>query len=446
MADGGRNVTIIAGIYTLIQGLLWSLASIYYLAVHDCLLSNPLIDYTGNKENVNVYTLLYASYFNGSSCNNGGPIFKGISTPPPSSFRTYYLMYCYAIISSIWIPVSVLLVVSAIYKVRGAYGTYLYLPWIFVTFGITTVDIFGATFYSVDISNTLSADDYVHFLGAKSTWEEVTGVSKNGQDPAAPAVIMLLFCCRIILFWFLNVALIIHCIKECQRIRTLDLQSPITTDDIEDDERFRTWSRPDVNRPLHFNKNGKNINDQPKSPVKLNRGRKNGVAEVNINEDRNIIHENEQIIPENEQIEESRTNPRVLYKVDEFGIPIEEIRIPRLQNSYTESNGSDTTIGSPVFDYLGRPAQISRNREEYTNGIDAVRPKNLSSKEILRNQAPWSYLHPSLPPQISPPASPPIPAPDYAGSHPPKTQFSYTPSKPSQIKKRYSNRGVREVK
>ncbi|XP_075229340.1 uncharacterized protein LOC142328994 isoform X2 [Lycorma delicatula] len=415
-----------------IQGLLWSLISIYCVAVYDCILDNPLVVHS---ENVNVYTLLYASYFNGSACN-GGPNFNGLTEPAPSSLRTYYWMIGYAILSAIWIPVSILLIASGVTKVRGVCGSYFYLPWILFSIIIAVTDVVAVVFYSIDISKTMSADDYVIFLGARGTWQSVTDTTKTGKDPAAPAVIMTLFFSRFIIFWFLNTSLIFHCIKESRSIQKFNLEGSITSSCCNDDERFRTWNHTYITKQ-DLNVSKRKLN-RPSAPAnRVHKSKKNGGSEVNINEERNIIHETTSHIPE---LESSQTNPRILYKVDEFGIPIEEIMIPRVQNYCATSSctGSEIPAGSSVFDCLERPANTAPHRytTEHPSGAERSKSQNLYSQE-LRGQAPWSYLHPCPPPQ---PAPPTIPTPDYANN--PQQQLPYQQSRRTSVKKPYGNHRV----
>lgn len=81
-----------------------------------------------------------------------------------------------------------------------------------------------------------------------------------------------------------------------------------------------------------------------------------------------------------------------------------------------------------LFDYIN----YFRGGTEHPGGPERTRSRNLSSQE-LRGQAPWSYLHPSLPPQQIPPT---IPTPDYINK--PQQRSPYQQSRVTPAKRKYS--------
>lgn len=117
------------------------------------------------------------------------------------------------------------------------------------------------------------------------------------------------------------------------------------------DDKFRSWNRPTFNQHTHNKNNFEEINKSNEKITlpKSSKIDKHVIPEVNMNEKRNIMNKDIQ----NSRLEESKTNPKVMYKVDEFGIPIEEIKLPHTSNS-TGSIGIDTPISTPIFDNINK--------------------------------------------------------------------------------------------
>ncbi|CAB0008620.1 unnamed protein product [Nesidiocoris tenuis] len=110
-----RTASIIAGFYTLLQSILYSVITIYGCSVYTCLAAVPF-DAANPKNKVS--DLLYLAYFKGSCRVPAGEvIFPGEST---AAERTYLVLIVYGIASAIWIPTSTLLVVADFIKFVGS--------------------------------------------------------------------------------------------------------------------------------------------------------------------------------------------------------------------------------------------------------------------------------------------------------------------------------------
>ncbi|RZF48080.1 hypothetical protein LSTR_LSTR002146 [Laodelphax striatellus] len=390
MADGGgRKLTIFAGIYTLMQGSLWCLAAVYCICFYKCIFKYPFPN--GAKDSSGFYTIFYSSYLNGSC--DGNPIFQGLRHAADSSQRTFYWMLGYSVLSALWALVSILLLVPNICNKNGSHSSKCtYYPWILITALVVISDVVSVIIYIMDISHTLGTHDYLDFIGASGSWEDVTGIAWKGQDTAAPAVAMTLFSSRLIIFWLLNFVLLYRIVNQCKSISLPDIDDT--------DKKYRSWEKPIISeRQMEERTNPTQYLDPDPRNWK-------GVAQR-----RQVKMSDSGQRHNNYQSHAQQAPPRVTYKLDEFGIPIEEVRSPRAEN-YLDY-GSEVPIVRPLREpnLLRRPS----NR---------VAGQSMPPEE-LRGQVPWSYLRPPPPKpsspspgqqqqqQQQPPRGPVIPAPDY---------------------------------
>ncbi|BES98097.1 Hypothetical protein NTJ_10912 [Nesidiocoris tenuis] len=193
-----RTASIIAGFYTLLQSILYSVITIYGCSVYTCLAAVPF-DAANPKNKVS--DLLYLAYFKGSCRVPAGEvIFPGESS---AAERTYLVLIVYGIASAIWIPTSTLLVVASVSRVKGKNGALMFYPWIFNTLVMILMDLAGGIWYATDILKTMTVADFIKFIG-----------STVGPRPAdfdgisvIPSCIMVGFFTRGIILWIINIIL-----------------------------------------------------------------------------------------------------------------------------------------------------------------------------------------------------------------------------------------------
>uniref|UniRef100_A0A0A9ZB34 Uncharacterized protein n=6 Tax=Lygus hesperus TaxID=30085 RepID=A0A0A9ZB34_LYGHE len=193
MRQSHRTASIIAGIYTLLQALIYTIFSIYGCAIYTCLATFPFSVDSNHKES----DLLYLAYFKGK-CRAlvGQP-----QVEADSATRTYYFLIVYGIASAVWIPTSTLLVVASVSRVKGRQGALLFYPWIVNTIILVLMDVVGGVWYGLDITKTLTVTEFLAFLGSQ------VGPVPSGIDgiTVAPAIIMGAVFLRGIVFWIINV-------------------------------------------------------------------------------------------------------------------------------------------------------------------------------------------------------------------------------------------------
>ncbi|XP_039286181.1 uncharacterized protein LOC111044325 [Nilaparvata lugens] len=292
-------------------------------------------------------------------------------------------MVVYSVLSALWVLVSILLLVPNICSKKGSRSSKCtFYPWILITALIVITDVINVIIYIMDITHTLVANDYLKFIGASGSWENVTGMAWKGQDTAAPAVAMTLFFSRIIIFWLLNLALLYRVIRKCKHHTLHNLPDV--------DNNMDKWEKPIIGqqRPTEQRSN---------APLYLDPEPRNW---------KGVAQRRQQERPSNLHLSQPPT--KVTYMLDEFGIPIEEVRSPRAEN-HLHYGGAGAEV--PIIRPIREPGLLRRPSNR-------VAGQNMPPEE-LRGQVPWSYLRPP-PPKASSPSStsqmvggPIIPAPDY---------------------------------
>lgn len=451
-----RTASSIAGIYTLVQAILYTVFAIYGCAIFSCLAKYPLTIDGEHKSNY----LLYLTYFKGKCdahpAGNFGPKFVGESN---SAERTYYFLIAYGIASAIWIPTSTLLVVASVSRVKGSTGALLYYPWICNSVVLLIMDVVGGVWYGIDISKTLTASDFKTFVGIN------VGPLPHNTDgiTVVPSVIMTAIFLRGIILLILNAIFLGVVIQACREVK----KSFSTSEFIRGSTSKTIQRQMEKNEELHKHEDPEVRWVKVTEEVMLPR------LEVPTPERVNYVPES------SEPGRADKSEPRQIYDL-EYPIspqsPIGDAPSPVIKRrSSLHRMGS-----SPVFDVKGNPTgetfpfpqdpnlrynlndppsrfqYVERCREEREREMNRERQiewetdrelarmreldrerqdrefqrlKGAAEEDKLNNQRPWSYVNPSdlkltprydqtvrprfAPPEVSP--KPSIPAPDYSG-------------------------------
>uniref|UniRef100_A0A1B6DJH7 Uncharacterized protein n=1 Tax=Clastoptera arizonana TaxID=38151 RepID=A0A1B6DJH7_9HEMI len=423
-----RKFTITSGAISLTQAILWSLAAIYSIAAFKCVLRFPFL-HTTTGDAINNWDLLYVTYFQGGC---GYASYLNLVNAVPESAKNMELwMIVYSLVSSVWIPCCMLLIVAAVGEVRGLYGSYLYYPWIVVTSVLVVMDIIAACLHLNDVFQTLTNDTFANFLtgGTITTWAGLPwGSATNQAMSFLPSLFATLFFWRGFIFWMWNIVMVFKIVKVCHSVAMYKTRHEETIDLTSSASGHKGWldifyQGPDPLLVVERTKLDKS-NDQSTfqgldSPIQ----RSIKEFELHGSKEKGFAQR-----PSNKASELSST-PRA---VDSSGIPMEEI-IPRVssrRNSIERSNSFQNK--GRVFDYMGRPSSfrdVSNERSPYNRGFEHLPPAE------LRNQMPFSYIHPANAPPPRPVSrdygvdAPPVPIPDYT-LHFNRTQNPSSPDTP----------------
>uniref|UniRef100_A0A224XPI2 Putative nucleoside transporter n=1 Tax=Panstrongylus lignarius TaxID=156445 RepID=A0A224XPI2_9HEMI len=337
MRENHRVAAIFASIFTLIQSVIWCLIAIYSVAVYACQVNYP---FELNYIKTTISDLLYWSYFYGE-CRT---LQSEELLEAPSASRTYYWMLVYGVISAIWIPTSVLLLVAVVNKIKGQYGACLYVPWIINTAVIIVLDFCATVVYGLDISHTLTVQDYVAFIRPLPR----TLVGADGIT-VVPAIEMTVYFSRIIVFWLLNFILLGVVIQACVALKRMAPTSAF----VEREVRTKATSDSNSSQWINVRSDNMNLKHLPRLQIEDSPERTRTSSESNS--------------------ETPSTAP----------VPLTPKLLPR-ETSLKRSNSS------PVYDVYGKhlgndfPEEIPKRTPTY----------EIALKSGLKNQMPWTYAQP----------------------------------------------------
>uniref|UniRef100_T1HS29 Uncharacterized protein n=1 Tax=Rhodnius prolixus TaxID=13249 RepID=T1HS29_RHOPR len=345
MKENHRAATIFASIFTLIQSVIWCLIAIYSVAVYACRVKYP---FELNHDKTTIPDLLYWSYFYGECRSPPGEELL----EAPSATRTFYWMLVYGVISAIWIPTSVLLLVVAVTKTKGNYAAWLYLPWILNTAAIILVDLCATIVYGLDISNTLTVEDYDAFV-KPLPWMPV------GADglTVVPAIEMTAFFSRIIVFWLINFILLGVVIQECVSLKR---KTP-TSAFVEQEVRAKASNDSNSSQWINVRSDDITLKRLPRLHIQ--------------DSPTNRLRSSFETISSHSPAAESPISPS----------PVPVTPQPLARASFLRRNNS-----SPVYDVYGKPLG-STFPEELPKHIPTNDP---ALKTGLNNQVPWTYAQP----------------------------------------------------
>lgn len=369
MRENHRVAAIFASIFTLIQSVIWCLIAIYSVAVYACQVNYP---FELNDIKTTISDLLYWSYFYGE-CRT---LHSDILLEAPSALRTYYWMLVYGVISAIWIPTSVLLLVAVVNKIKGQYGACLYIPWIINTAVIIVLDFCATVVYGLDISHTITVEDYVAFIQPSPR----ILVGADGIT-VVPAIELTVYFSRIIVFWLLNFILLGVVIQACVALKRMTPTSAF----VEQEVRAKVTSDSNSSQWINVRSDDMNLKRLPRLRIEDSPERTRSSFE-SIPETPSSIPASTATVPVTPKLSLAR------------------------ETSLKRSNSS------PVYDVYGK---------HLGNAYPEEIPKHIPMNEValksgLKNQMPWMYAQPEelnlkikQAAQQKEAGSPQIPNPDY---------------------------------
>ncbi|XP_014277884.1 uncharacterized protein [Halyomorpha halys] len=407
-----RRATIFAGIFTVVQGAFWSFITVYSIGVYGCTFDFPFEDTTQTT----VMDLFYYSYFYGE-CRypDLGPVqnLKQIINPHPKS--TYILMIVYGILSAVWIPSSILILVVAVNKIHGKRGSRCYWPWIVTTGMLNLLDVAASIIYIVDITRTLTTKDYAHYFHYDYSLKGVDGLT------VLPAVMMTLLSCRVVIIWLINWILFGVVIQASRALRRLSPAAAF----VESDARMTpTAGYGKTSSWVHIRKNPTNPGLNPQ--------------EINLPRLSPQISERKLDRPTMLPLDGPPRPHRPVLRPLAMGPPSSPPPPPPSGGNSFMSNSPPPIVvpspSSPFYDVYGKPTTPDSPQPSF------VRTRNplfdLAGKtEGINNNMPWSYMNPNQ--QQSRKA---VPDPDYTihpkRSSPPSTIIPSEESDTSSLPKR----------
>lgn len=348
-----------------------------------------------------------------------------IKTVPATAVGMQPWFIIYAVVSSVWIPASVLLLAASIGQVRGTCGAFLYYPWLLVVFVTIILDVVATAVHTEDIFSTLNVADYEKFIGS-------TSFGNQSVSSYLPALFITLFFIRFIILWVVNVVFFLVVFKVCKHVRNYKHRyqqtTPLTKNDIKKNNWLNAfYEGPDPSLVIERTKSERDDSGSEMSIRRDVAGIDNPVSTVEVH---NVDSNSDSGTRQLKENQGSDVPNKPKWKLDEFGIPIEEL-IPRPQSRQDSvelrersKTSSPTQSQDHIFDYLGRPTRvpslrkIGREQPPPSRGPDHLPPAE------LRSQIPWSYFKPAeeLPPKLQrhlkptymeDEEKPPVPVPDY---------------------------------
>nr|BAN21306.1 conserved hypothetical protein [Riptortus pedestris] len=400
-----RNTAIFAGIFTLLQGVIWAFLAVYSVGIYACTFDYP---YYNSNENT-VGNIFFYSYLQGS-CRLDPTKPIPIMNPP---HRTYAIMLTYGIVSAVWIPSALLVLIIAVNRIRGKTGARCYYPWILTTGTLLILDIVATIIYAIDINHTMTPQDYRNYF------PYVTIGQSRGLEglTVVPAVIMTTLFCRGIIIWLLNLVVFFVLIQAM-----IDLKKPSPTAQfVESEARMKperlesqsNWVRV-VRKPPEVPERQMELPPRPRvlrlEEISGERLRRSGSSRgLDIDRDRDVIQS------PSEERERPILKPLVLAPPSQPPPP--------------------PPTSSPIFDVYGKPTTPDSPQPVF------VRPvaNNQHQDGGVNKDMPWSYVNP----QKLPPLPRPLPEPDYTLHRVRKPTRSTTPSDDGDYRppppKRYEN-------
>lgn len=419
-----RGLTIVIGVITLLEGLSWALLTLYFVAVYACVFDFPFVN-----GGVSEWSMFYVSYFMGN-CPQGNTL-KGvfnITVVPASAIGMQPWFIVYSVVSSVWIPASVLLLAASIGKVRGRCASFLYYPWLLVTIVTIILDVVATAVHIEDIFDTANMADYGRFISSTSfTAPNITSY--------LPALWITLFYIRFVVLWIINALFFLIVFNVCKHVGDYKHRYQQTTPLTKNEMKKRSWLHafyegPDPSLVVERTKSQRRDSGSEMSIRRDAVGFDNPFSTVEVhNVDSSSDSGTRQL---SRQVSEVTDKPK--WRLDEFGIPIEEIQpIPRPQSRRGSVEFNKEHVTTPastpqpqdhVFDYLGRPTRVSSLRKIGREQPPPSRGPEYLPPAELRSQIPWSYFKPAeeLPPKLQrhlqrrekeDEEKPPVPVPDY---------------------------------
>ncbi|XP_046735405.1 uncharacterized protein LOC124404932 isoform X2 [Diprion similis] len=223
-----KVTAIVAGLFTLVQSLLWVILGIISLLVYSC------------KIYVTTETLLayrlYLVYLYSGECgsaeievetDNGTVVLAWPESGASASGRTYAWIVVYLVLSSFWFIAALLLLIASWSDVRGPKGLKLRGPWLVLTSIFLVLDVITSLLYAIDITYTSDLLGLLEFVGGPM----LDTISSSSTSPTfeyftmAPSIIALIIFSRGIIGWTLNLTILVHV---AQDIRQRELPPPPT--------------------------------------------------------------------------------------------------------------------------------------------------------------------------------------------------------------------------
>ncbi|PNF28839.1 hypothetical protein B7P43_G04415 [Cryptotermes secundus] len=127
---------------------------------------------------------------------------------------THDLMLGYAVLSVLWAVTSIIIVGASALHVRSWVA---YVPWIIVTIGNIVMDVVATISFAGHVSESQTAQGLLNLIGLQNIPEDVENPLESVSGlTMIPSLIMALLSSRVVVFWLLNVLLVI-CVSVATR-------------------------------------------------------------------------------------------------------------------------------------------------------------------------------------------------------------------------------------
>ncbi|XP_069698772.1 uncharacterized protein [Periplaneta americana] len=246
---GSRCVILFAGIWTLVQGVLWALLAILGISLYNC---NIEVTYDKNDPASAAYWLYFVYFYNPECAKLPeefdflGDILENIpdsvvyTTPAggvwPESFdsaeSTKSIVISYTVLSLLWAVTSIILIVGGAIKVRSSLA---YIPWILVSAANIVLDIVAAIMFALQANQAQTLSGLWELIGMDSIPDyggaDYTNLAGSLDGVTMiPSVVMALVSSRVGIIWLINVLLFTCVIMATYRItRDKDKDSRLPT-------------------------------------------------------------------------------------------------------------------------------------------------------------------------------------------------------------------------
>lgn len=216
-----KVTAIVAGIFTLLQGLGWSIIGILALLVHSCSI------YISEGVTPQFYRL-YLVYFYSGECgtaeieiktDNGTVIVTWPEHGVNAAYLTYAWVMVYLILSLFWVLAALILIIATVSDVRGVRGVLLRSPWLMLTSIFIILDVVTSVYYAIDISHTGNLEQLLAFVGLVLEPDTISSSSTSsifGHLTTEPSILAVVIFSRVILGWVLNLVFLTYVARDAK--------------------------------------------------------------------------------------------------------------------------------------------------------------------------------------------------------------------------------------
>ncbi|XP_024944277.1 uncharacterized protein LOC107271265 isoform X2 [Cephus cinctus] len=228
-----KSRAIFAGIFSLIQALIWCAIAILGILLYTCKISVT--------ESSGLTYLFYLVYFYSGECGAVEIELQEDATTTrilwptngtAAALKTYMWIIVYLMLSLVWAISSLLFLIVTVAETRGAEGVKLRVPWLVTTAVFLILDVAGTIVYSVDISFTEDLQQLLEFVGLHHIDDTLGAYNSSsifGSITMGPSIIATLIFSRLIIIWVLNLTLLIHIahdVRQTEKKKALEPRQP----------------------------------------------------------------------------------------------------------------------------------------------------------------------------------------------------------------------------